>query len=129
MNLKGVNYPAFILVGVVGSIISGTLASNAFNQLLPPVFAAGEVTQQNHQQQPNIKASNIFQTHNMVLGKNIKNLIIEIPNEGHEDPTQPRELRVVNQPYLPRNAIVNTGTTITWFSADAGHTHQITLLD
>lgn len=65
----------------------------------------------------------------MVLGKNIKNLIIEIPNEGHEDPTQPKELRIVNQPYLPRNAIVNAGTTVTWFSADAGHTHQITLLD
>ena len=65
----------------------------------------------------------------MVIGKNIKNLIIEIPNEGHEDPTAPKELRVVNQPYLPRNAIVNTGTTVTWFNADAGHKHQLTLLD
>ena len=90
-------------------------------------YSAGE-TQQN-QQQPNIKASNIFQTQNMVFGKNIKNLIIEIPNEGHEDPTQPKELRVVNQPYLPRNAIVNAGTTVTWFNADAGHKHQIMLLD
>jgi plastocyanin len=119
--------PVFILVGIVASIISGTLASNTSNQLLPPVFAAGEAQQNN--QQPNIKASNIFQTHDMILGKNIKNLIIEIPNEGHEDPTQPKELRIVNQPYLPRNAIVNTGTTVTWFSANAGHTHQITLLD
>jgi plastocyanin len=131
MNLKRVNYPVFILVGIVASIIAGTLVSNTSNQLLPTVFAAGEATQQNQQQeqQPNIKASNIFQTHNMVPGKNIKNLIIEIPNEGHEDPTQPKELRIVNQPYLPRNAIVNSGTTVTWFSADAGHTHQITLLD
>ena len=127
MNLKRVNYPVFILVGIVASIISGTFASNTTNPLLSSAFAVGE-TQQN-QQQPNIKASNIFQTHNMVLGKNIKNLIIEIPNEGHEDPTQPKELRVVNQPYLPRNAIVNTGTTVTWFNADAGHKHQITLLD
>ena len=126
MNLKRVNYPVFILVGIVVSIISGTFASNTANPLLPSAFAVGE-TQQN--QQPNIKASNIFQTQNMVLGKNIKNLIIEIPNEGHEDPTQPKELRVVNQPYLPRNAIVNTGTTVTWFNADAGHKHQITLLD
>ena len=38
-------------------------------------------------------------------------------------------MRVVNQPYLPRNAIVNTGTTVTWFNADVGHKHQITLLD
>ena len=123
MNLKRVNYPVFILVGIVVSIISGTLASNTANPLISSAFAVGET------QQPNIKASNIFQTHNMLLGKNIKNLIIEIPNEGHEDPTQPRELRVVNQPYLPRNAIVNTGTTVTWFNADAGHKHQITLLN
>ena len=126
MNLRRVNYPVFILVGIVASIISVTSAPNTTNPLLSSAFAAGEV-QQN--QQPNIKASNIYQTHTMALGKNIKNLIIEIPNEGHEDPTQPKELRVVNQPYLPRNAIVNPGTTVTWFNADAGHKHQITLLN
>jgi len=126
MNLRRVNYPVFILVGIVASIIYVASALNTTNPLLSSAFAAGEV-QQN--QQPNIKASNIYQTHTMALGKNIKNLIIEIPNEGHEDPTQPRELRVVNQPYLPRNAIVNTGTTVTWFNADAGHKHQITLLN
>jgi plastocyanin len=126
MNLRRVNYPVFILVGIVASIISVTSAPNTTNPLPSSAFAAGEV-QQN--QQPNIKASNIYQTHTMALGKNIKNLIIEIPNEGHEDPTQPKELRVVNQPYLPRNAIVNTGTTVTWFNADAGHKHQITLLN
>jgi plastocyanin len=126
MNLRRVNYPVFILVGIVASIISVISAPNTTNPLLSSAFAAGEV-QQN--QQPNIKASNIYQTHIMALGKNIKNLIIEIPNEGHEDPTQPKELRVVNQPYLPRNAIVNPGTTVTWFNADAGHKHQITLLN
>jgi len=126
MNLRRVNYPVFILVGIVASIIYVASALNTTNPLLSSAFAAGEV-QQN--QQPNIKASNIYHTHTMALGKNIKNLIIEIPNEGHEDPTQPRELRVVNQPYLPRNAIVNTGTTVTWFNADAGHKHQITLLN
>jgi len=125
MNLRRVNYPVFILVGIVASIIYVTSALNTTNPLLSSAFAA-EV-QQN--QQPNIKASNIYQTHTMALGKNIKNLIIEIPNEGHEDPTQPKELRVVNQPYLPRNSIVNTGTTVTWFNADAGHKHQITLLN
>lgn len=39
MSLKRVNYSVFILVGVLASIISGTLASNTSNQLLPPVFA------------------------------------------------------------------------------------------
>jgi hypothetical protein len=44
----------FTLVGIVASIISGTIALNTTNPLLPPAFAVGE-TQQN-QQQPNIKS-------------------------------------------------------------------------
>jgi hypothetical protein len=45
--------------------------------------------QKQSQQQPNIKGSNIYQTQTIILGKNIKNLVILIPNEGHEDPTAP----------------------------------------
>jgi plastocyanin len=80
-------------------------------------------------QEPNIKASYIYQSHTMVLGKDVKNLVIVIPNEGHEDPTQPKEFRIVNQPYLPRNAVVNVGTIVTWFNADVKHPHRITLVD
>jgi plastocyanin len=82
------------------------------------------------QQQPNIYASNIYQTQTIVLGKNIKNLVILIPNEGHEDPIgTKKDLRVINQPYIPQNAVVNVGTTVAWFNADAGHHHSITLVD
>ena len=107
---------------------------NNSNSSFPTNFAFAQIDQQQQQQQqqlqPNIKASGIYQTHTMVLGKNIKNLIIELPNEGHEMPNaMPRDLRVVNQPYLPQNAVVNVGTTVTWFNADAGHHHQITLVD
>jgi plastocyanin len=38
-------------------------------------------------------------------------------------------MRVINQPYVPQNAIVNVGTTVTWLNADAGHRHSITLVD
>ena len=38
-------------------------------------------------------------------------------------------MRVINQPYIPENAIVNVGTTVTWLNADAGHRHSITLVD
>jgi plastocyanin len=38
-------------------------------------------------------------------------------------------LRVVDQLYLPQNAVVNTGTTVAWFNADVGHHHQITLVN
>jgi plastocyanin len=81
------------------------------------------------QQQPNIHGSNIYQTQTIVLGKNIKNLVILIPNEGHEDPSVAKDLRVINQPYIPQNAVVNVVTTVVWFNADAGHHHTITLVD
>ena len=38
-------------------------------------------------------------------------------------------MRVINQPYIPENAVVNVGTTVTWLNADAGHRHSITLVD
>ena len=43
----------------------------------------------------------------MVLGKNIKIFLILIPNEGHEDPAHPKGMRVINQPYIPENAILD----------------------
>src|ERR671922_2786594 len=89
----------------------------------------GSQQQQKQQNQPNINAADIYQTRTMTLGNNIKNLVILIPNDGHEDPTQPKELRIVNQPYLPENAVVNVGTTVTWFNGDVRHQHSITLVD
>ncbi|MGB0026506.1 MAG: hypothetical protein WBP64_06675, partial [Nitrososphaeraceae archaeon] len=82
------------------------------------------------QSQPNIKASSIYQTHTMVLGNNIKNLLILIPDEAHESMNQPKnQLPLINQPYVPQNAVVNVGTTVTWFHADVDHKHTITLND
>ena len=121
MNIAGTG--AGILVAILLTAIVSFPTNFAFAQ-------TDKQQQQQQQLQPNIKASSIYQTHTIVLGKNIKNLILELPNEGHEMPNaMPRDLRVVNQPYLPQNAIVNVGTTVTWFNADAGHHHQITLVD
>ena len=36
--------------------------------------------------QPNINATNVFDTGQMVLGDNVKHLIILIPDEGHHGP-------------------------------------------
>ena len=45
-------------------------------------------------------------------------------------PTQSKELRIVNQPYLPQNAVVvNVGTIVNWFNADVKHPHRISLVD
>jgi plastocyanin len=116
-----------ILVGIVASIIFGGFAPIAGNPSSYSAFAIGETQQL---WQPDIKASDIYQYYTMVLGKDIKNLVILLPNEGHEDPTAPKELRVVNQPYLPQNAVVNVGTTVTWFNGDVGHhAHSVSLVD
>jgi hypothetical protein len=66
----------------------------------------------------------------MILGNNIKSLIILLPNEAHESMNQPKsQLPLINQPYLPQNAVVNTGTTVMRFSADVDHRRTITLND
>src|SRR5919197_744137 len=119
-------YPSFLLLSVLTLSISLILSSFAtpYNAL-----AQSQSQLEKQVQQPNIKGSNIYQTQTIVLGKNIKNLVILIPNEGHEDPTVPKDLRVINQPYIPQNAVVNVGTIVTWLNADTGHRHTITLVD
>ena len=84
--------------------------------------------QQQQQQQPNINASYVFDAHNMVLGNNVENLVVVIPNEAHESTNQPRnQYPLANQPYLPQNAVVNTGTAVTWFNGDVDHDHKINI--
>jgi hypothetical protein len=40
-------------------------------------------------QQPNINASYVFDAHRIVLGNNVKNFVILIPNEAHDQQTNP----------------------------------------
>lgn len=77
-------------------------------------------------------AESIFQEKSLTLPQNIKHLIILIPNEAHEsqnpgDATS--EQRLINQIYIPQNAIVSPGTKITWFNGDVDHDRQITLTE
>jgi plastocyanin len=116
-----------LLMSSLLSLSMLTISHNAMAQNQLQLQGQGEVQQQ--QRQPNILGSNIYQTQTIVLGKNVKNLVILIPNEGHEDPTQTKGMRVINQPYIPQNAVVNVGTTVAWLNADAGHRHNITLVD
>jgi plastocyanin len=97
---------------------------------LLPLTVGNAVAESQSQPQPNIKATNAYQTHTMVLGNNIKNFVILIPNEAHESMNQPKnQLPLINQPYVPQNAVVNVGTSVTWFHADVDHKHTITLND
>jgi plastocyanin len=75
-------------------------------------------------QVPNINATSIFDTHQMVLGNNFKNLVILIPNKGHHGP-QVDEDRFLDQPFIPQNAVVTKGTNIVWLNDDVGHDHNL----
>jgi hypothetical protein len=91
----------------------------------------GAVAQQPLQQSQPINrtsgmATDVFTTHEMTLGSNIKNLIILIPNEGHHGP-QSDEDRFLDQPFIPQNAVLNTGTNIVWFNGDVGHDHNLVI--
>jgi plastocyanin len=77
--------------------------------------------------QPNINAESIFNTKTMTLGSNIKNLVILIPNEGHHAAGEDNEARFLDQFFVPENAIINAGTTVSWFNGDAGHERTIDL--
>jgi plastocyanin len=81
-------------------------------------------------QNQGIDASSIYETKSMGLGNDIKNLVILIPNEGHESQNigdQSADQRHINQPYIPQSATVPKGTTIVWFNGDVDHDHKITL--
>ena len=77
-------------------------------------------------------AESIFQDKSLTLPQNLKHLIILIPNEAHESQNPgdlTAEQRLVNQPYIPQNAVVSPGTMITWFNGDVDHDRRITLTD
>ncbi len=57
----------------------------------------------------------------MVLGNNVKNLAILIPDEGYHGPGEEDEARFLEQQFVPTNAVINPGTTVGWFSGDVGH--------
>jgi plastocyanin len=75
--------------------------------------------------QPNINAENIFNTKTMVLGNNVKNLVILIPNEGHHGPNEDSEARFLEQQFVPETAVINSGTTVAWFNGDVGHERTV----
>ena len=82
----------------------------------------------NHENE-GVIAYNIYQNKVMTFGGNVKNIILLIPNEGHESPELPQDQRIINQPYVPENIIIGPDTQIAWINGDVGHTHSVTVLD
>ena len=77
----------------------------------------------------NTLASGIYKNLTLALGNSVKNLVILIPNETHEPPSLEKELRVINQPYVPQNVQTSPGTTIVWFGTDIPHNHRVAVID
>jgi hypothetical protein len=70
------------------------------------------------QEQPNINATNLYDSGQMVLGNNVKHLAILIPNEGHHGPGEEDESRFIAQPFVPQNVVISPGTEVVWFNGD-----------
>src|SRR5919205_1951983 len=98
INMNGIVMPretrtkiTFLAGAIMCCIVAMLFYSNysgSENHIIASAFAAS--VDKASQNQPNIQGSNIYQTQTLVLGKNVKNLLILIPNEGHEDPQQPK---------------------------------------
>src|SRR5215217_7766693 len=72
--------------------------------------------------QPDINATNLYKTHNMVLGNNVKNLVILVPNEAHE-PYILKEEQLINHKFIPQKFMMDVRTTIVLFKAYVWQDH------
>lgn len=116
-NIKGILTTNSFLITLTG-------ISNAIAILLILVHTTTTTTAYAiENNQPDINATDLYKTHNMVLGNNVKNLVILVPNEAHE-PYSLKEQQLINQAFIPQNVRMNVGTTIVFFDADVGHDHR-----
>jgi plastocyanin len=107
----------FTLFAVMASFLHLASSSNAAFAQVPSSGVGNN--------QPNINAENLFNTRTMVLGNNVENLVILIPNEGHHGPNEESEARFLEQQFVPETAVVNSGTTVAWFNGDVGHERTV----
>ena len=65
------------------------------------------------QTQPNLDATSVYDSGRMILGDNVKHLVILIPNEGHHGPGEEDEARFIAQPFVPQNVVIGPGIQVT----------------
>ena len=118
------NFDKVILVFTILAITSFLYYSPSADTVSAQVNNSGSGNNQ-----PNINAQSLFNTKTMVLGNNVKNLVILIPDEGHHGPNEVDEARFLEQQFVPANAVINAGTTVAWFSGDVGHERTVNVKD
>ena len=121
-NIEYLLTPLFYSVSIIIVYALLILPSTIFNPLTI-VFA------QAANNQPNINATSVFDTGQIILPGNVKHLVIVIPNEGHHGPGEDNEARFIAQPFVPQIVVVTPGTEVVWFNGDVGHEHNIVVRD
>jgi plastocyanin len=114
------------------SLFCSILVTIVFMLLMPSSIAFNPLDtafSQIEDNQPNINATSVFDTGQMILPSNVKHIVILIPDEGHHGPGEEDEARFIAQPFVPQNAVVTPGTQVVWFSGDVGHDHNIVVRD
>jgi plastocyanin len=96
-------------------------------EIINSVYAQQSISSNSFE--PSINATSVYDTGQMILGNNIKHLVILIPNEAHESPELEEEQRHITQPYVPQKAVVSPGTMVMWFNGDVDHDRTIILND
>ncbi|HKR73990.1 MAG TPA: hypothetical protein VJR94_07750 [Candidatus Nitrosocosmicus sp.] len=117
---------AIVMIGIFALMLGVGLVSLDYGNNNNDIIAfATTAPTNNSQTQPNIDAKSIYETGTAILGKNVKNLIILIPDEAHHGNGEAKENRFIEQSFLPETAIINKGTQVIWFSGDVSHEHTI----
>jgi hypothetical protein len=109
---------SIMLIPLMVSMVDSMLTTQGTKQTL-------ELARSFAQEETNINATNLYDSGQIVLGSNIKHLMILIPNEGHHGPGEEDEARYIAQPFVPHHAVISPGTEVVWFNGDIGHEHNI----
>lgn len=117
----------FLMMGLVIGLIVISIFS--MNYVLATTEGNEGLVNSQSQDIPNINAKHIYDSKSAVLGNNVKNLIILIPDEAHHGNGEAKENRFIEQSFLPQTAIINKGTNVIWFSGDVSHEHRIIIND
>lgn len=112
----GLKNISFVLYGAI--IVSAILVVGVTSTVANFEVAGAQI-------QTDLDAANVHESGQMMVGNNVKHLVIVIPNEGHHGPGEDDEARFIAQPFIPQNATVTPGTQVVWFNGDVGHEHNI----
>lgn len=139
MSFKNKSYVSYLLKNSIILEKGSARVSNILRILLPifiitsvlvisnqttPAHAQGENSSLNVET-PAFDAKSIYETGNAILGNNVKNLVILIPDEAHHGNGEKKEARFIEESFLPQHVTVNKGTNVIWFSGDVSHEHRI----